>query len=64
MVQVARIIRHTNLFLPNDAEACAISRCTSVAQAFATLAAQVQTVAIKCGAEGAYAQRGDRCRPR
>ncbi len=49
---------HTNLFLPNDAEACAISRCDNVAQALATLAAQVQTVAIKCGADGAYAQRG------
>ena len=49
---------HTNLFLPNDAEACAISGQQTVAAALPALAQQVQTVAIKCGADGAYAQRG------
>jgi sugar/nucleoside kinase (ribokinase family) len=49
---------HTNHFLPNDAEACAISRRARVADALPALAAQVQTVAIKCGSDGAYAQSG------
>ena len=43
---------YTNLFLPNDAEACAISRQSTVAGALPVLAQQVQTVAIKCGADG------------
>lgn len=49
---------HTNLFLPNDAEAMAISRQQTVANALTALAQRVQTVAIKCGAEGAFAQHG------
>jgi sugar/nucleoside kinase (ribokinase family) len=49
---------YTNLFLPNDAEACAISRQSTVAAALPVLAQQVQTVAIKCGADGAYGQQG------
>jgi sugar/nucleoside kinase (ribokinase family) len=48
----------TNLFLPNDAEACAISRQPTVSGALRVLAQQVQTVAIKCGADGAYGQQG------
>ncbi len=49
----------TNLFLPNDAEACAISRQHTVPDALSALAKRVQSVAIKCGADGAVAQRGD-----
>lgn len=49
---------HTDLFLPNDAEACAISRHADVAGALAALARQVKTVAIKCGSAGAEVQRG------
>jgi sugar/nucleoside kinase (ribokinase family) len=49
---------HTNLFLPNDAEAIAISRQQTVAKALPALAQSVQTVAIKCGADGAFAQQG------
>lgn len=49
---------YTNHFLPNDAEACAISRHPSVTNALPALAAQVQTVAVKCGGEGAYGQSG------
>ncbi|MFM2031313.1 MAG: hypothetical protein RLZZ297_78 [Chloroflexota bacterium] len=50
---------HTNHFLPNDAEACAISKHSAVSNALATLAASVQTVAIKCGGDGAIAQSGN-----
>lgn len=49
---------HTDLFLPNDAEACAISRQPDVPNALQALAQQVATVAIKCGAAGAEVQRG------
>ena len=52
------LFAHTDLFLPNDAEACAISRQVNVSQALATLATRITTVAVKCGADGAVAQRG------
>ncbi|MCE2853089.1 MAG: carbohydrate kinase family protein [Roseiflexaceae bacterium] len=52
---------YTDLFLPNDAEACAISRQPDVAGALQSLAQQVTTVAIKCGAAGAEVQRGSEC---
>lgn len=53
-----QLFAHTDLFLPNDAEACAISRQPDVQQALTTLARTVKTVAVKCGADGAVAQRG------
>lgn len=53
------IFAHTSVFLPNDAEALAISRQADIDAACAHLAQQVKTVAIKCGAEGGVAQQGD-----
>jgi sugar/nucleoside kinase (ribokinase family) len=43
----------TNVFLPNAAEACALTGQESVERAAARLSAQVETLAIKLGAEGA-----------
>lgn len=53
-----QLFAHTDLFLPNDAEACAISRQSDVNVALTTLAQTIKTVAVKCGADGAIAQRG------
>jgi sugar/nucleoside kinase (ribokinase family) len=52
------IFAHTSVFLPNDAEALAISRQADIEAACAHLAQQVQTVAIKCGSAGGIAQQG------
>jgi len=43
----------TNVFLPNAAEACALTGEENVERAAARLSAQVETLAIKLGAEGA-----------
>ncbi|MFZ9857176.1 MAG: carbohydrate kinase family protein [Roseiflexaceae bacterium] len=53
-----QLFAHTDLFLPNDAEACAISRQTDVNSALSVLAQTITTVAVKCGADGAIAQQG------
>lgn len=53
------VLAQTDVFLPNDAEACAITGQTSVDAALANLAARVPTVAIKCGGDGAVAQQSN-----
>jgi len=53
------IFAHTSVFLPNDAEALAVSRHTTIDAACQQLAQQVHTVAIKCGSAGGIAQQGD-----
>ena len=53
-----QLFTHTSLFLPNDAEALAISRQTDIEAARQVLATWVHTVAIKCGADGGMAQQG------
>lgn len=52
-----------DIFLPNDAEACAIVRAhhdadATLEDAIAWLAARVPLLAVKCGAAGAIARRG------
>ena len=44
----------TNIFLPNQAEACSLTGADTAEAAAARLAAQVETVAIKLGAQGAF----------
>jgi sugar/nucleoside kinase (ribokinase family) len=56
---LGKTLAQTDVFLPNEVEARAISGEENVARALATLAAQVPTVAIKLGAEGAIARRGE-----
>jgi sugar/nucleoside kinase (ribokinase family) len=55
---LGKTLAQTDVFLPNEAEACAITGVETVARALAALAARVPTVAIKLGAKGAVAQRG------
>lgn len=52
-----RLFSLTDVFLPNAREAIALSRETDVAKAAASLAAQVGTVAVKLGADGALGVR-------
>jgi sugar/nucleoside kinase (ribokinase family) len=51
------LLDHTDAFLPNHVEALAISGSTDVGEALSRLAARVPVVAIKCGADGAWAAR-------
>ncbi|HVC79336.1 MAG TPA: carbohydrate kinase family protein [Chloroflexota bacterium] len=57
--QVDRLLAYLDLFLPNEVEARAISGRESVSAALEWLAGQAPAVAIKCGADGAVAARGD-----
>ena len=52
------LLDHTDVFLPNHVEALAISDTTDVSEALSRLAARVPVLAIKCGADGAWAARG------
>lgn len=52
------VLAETDVFLPNEAEACAITGQTTVEAALAALAGRVPTVAIKRGGKGAIAQQG------
>lgn len=55
----ADLLRQVNVFLPNENEAMALTRKSSVEEALSVLARQVETVAIKCGKEGGIgAQKG------
>lgn len=51
-------LAHTDVFLPNENEICAIGRVSDPAAALARLALQIPVIALKQGAAGATAQRG------
>lgn len=53
------VLQHTDIFLPNEQEALRISGAEQVEQALDALAERVAIVAIKRGAKGAIAARGD-----
>lgn len=53
------VLAHTDVFLPNEAEAMHITGLREVEAALACLARRVPTVAVKLGAQGAIARRGD-----
>ena len=48
-----------DVFLPNEAEACRIARTETLAAALNVLGGQLPTVAVKAGARGGVARRGD-----
>ncbi len=52
-------LTHTDLFFPNRDEAMAITGAATVPAALESLAARISTVAIKLGAEGGIARRGE-----
>jgi sugar/nucleoside kinase (ribokinase family) len=47
----------TNIFLPNEAEACSLSGADSVAEAAVRLSGKVDTLVVKLGAQGALGMR-------
>jgi sugar/nucleoside kinase (ribokinase family) len=53
------VLAQTDLFLPNEQEARAITGATTLDDALTRLAATIPTVAIKNGAQGAVCRRGD-----
>jgi sugar/nucleoside kinase (ribokinase family) len=57
--RIDQLPAHLDIFLPNEVEALAISGKESSGAALDWLAARVPTVAIKCGAAGAVAARGN-----
>jgi sugar/nucleoside kinase (ribokinase family) len=56
---LAKVLALVDVFLPNAAEACAISRKRDMEAALASLAQVVPVVAVKLGAKGAIGRRGD-----
>jgi sugar/nucleoside kinase (ribokinase family) len=55
---LAEALKHTDVFLPNETELCAIARQADPAAALGVLAGRVPLVAAKLGARGALGQRG------
>ena len=53
-------LRHVDVFLPNETELCAIAGMPDVPAALARMAERVALVAVKLGARGASARRGNR----
>ncbi|HEU5100158.1 MAG TPA: sugar kinase [Roseiflexaceae bacterium] len=53
------LLAATDILLPNEAEACALARAANWRQALEALASRVPTVAVKRGAGGAAAMRGE-----
>ena len=56
---LGRLLETTSLFLPNEAEAQALTGAGSAGEALAALARRVPQVALKRGAAGALAARGE-----
>ena len=54
-----KLLAQVDVFLPNQGEAQAISGTPTVEAAVQILSGKCQTVAVKCGREGALARRGD-----
>ncbi|HOG46752.1 MAG TPA: carbohydrate kinase family protein [Anaerolineae bacterium] len=56
---LAATLAEVDVFLPNESEALGITGLSTVEAALAELAGRIPTVAIKLGAAGAVARRGD-----
>jgi len=54
-----KLLRHTDIFLPNQNEALAVSGAPTLEAALHFLGKKCQAVAIKCGRDGALARRAD-----
>ena len=55
---VKSLLRHVDVFLPNEREACKLTGTTDARSALNALSKLVPTVVIKCGPQGALAKRG------
>jgi sugar/nucleoside kinase (ribokinase family) len=56
---VARVLHAADIFFPNENEALALTSAPNLESALDRMAEYVSTVAIKCGADGAIARKGD-----
>lgn len=56
---VAHILNATDIFFPNENEALALTEASDLEDALTQMAEVVSTVAVKRGAEGAVARKGD-----
>ena len=54
-----RLLRHVDVFMPNEREACAIARVASADRALDALGNGVTLVVVKCGSRGAVAEDAD-----
>lgn len=54
------VLKHVDIFFPNEREAKQITRCANLADAIRDLSERVPTVVIKLGAKGAIALEGGR----
>ena len=55
---VARILKVTDIFFPNENEALALTEAPELESALTRMSEYVPIVAIKCGADGAIARKG------
>jgi len=55
---VNELLAVTNVFLPNEVEVCSLTGTDNVEQAATTIGQQVETLAVKRGAQGALAVQG------
>jgi sugar/nucleoside kinase (ribokinase family) len=55
---LAQVFEHTDIFLPNQTELCAIAGQAEVRSALNTLSQRIPLIAVKLGPDGAMAQRG------
>src|SRR5437764_13745440 len=56
---VKAVLKSVDVFLPNEHEACEVAGTGDADGALEALAHLVPIIVIKCGAEGALAQRGN-----
>lgn len=54
---LAQALAHTDVFLPNEGELCAIARTSNMDEALANLSRSVPLLVVKRGAEGAVARQ-------
>jgi len=54
------ILKHTDIFLPNDREAKGVAKSTSLDDALKKIGSKVKTLAVKCGSQGAVGKMGEK----
>ena len=54
------ILKHTDIFLPNDREAKGIANSSSLEDAIDKIGSKVKVLAVKCGSQGAIGKMGEK----
>ena len=58
--KIWEILEHTDIFLPNDKEACEIAKTINLDEALEKIGSKVKTLAVKCGGRGAVGRMKDK----